>query len=142
MVVLKNKSGEWDTVEYVELNEDELKKEWICVRTQLNLKYSVECTSTYRDQLIQLLQSTRTKICETDKPILKVMGTDIVLKKDKGLIGIGKNAKISAAVQQTKTNSKCCDTTSNQFETLNIILTPGDEDASVEDLKFSSKSVL
>lgn len=139
----KNKSGEWDTVDYVELNEDELKKEWICVRTQFQLKYSVEDASKYREQLIQLLQTTRSKVCDTNKPILKVCGTEIILKKDKCLIGIGKNAKLSAAVQQTKTDKKsCCESNSNQFETLNILLAPGDEDTSIDDISraFSSKS--
>lgn len=141
-VVSKNKSGEWDTVEYVDFTDDELKKEWICVRTQFHLKYSVDDPSTYRDQLIQLLQLTRSKICETNKPILKISGTEIVLKKDKGLVGIGKNAKISAAVQQTKNDqTACCESNVNQFETLSIVLTPGDEDTSVDDISsvFSSK---
>lgn len=138
----KSKSGEWDAVEYVEFNEDELKKEWICVRTQFQLKYSVENSTAYREQLIQLLQSTRSKVCETNKPILKVSGTEIVLKKDKGLVGIGKNAKISAAVQQTKNDQKpCCESNPNEFETLNIVLTSGDEETSVDDISavFSSK---
>lgn len=142
MVQSKNKTGEWETVEYSELNEDELKKEWICVRTQFQLKYFVDDSSAYKEQLIQLLQSTRSKVCETNKPILKVTGTEIMLKKDKGLVGIGKNAKISAAVQQTKTDQKpCCESNPNQFETLNIVLTPGDEDTSVDDINavFSSK---
>lgn len=141
-VVSKNKSGEWETVEYVDFTDDELKKEWICVRTQFHLKYSVDDTSKYRDQLIQLLQSTRSKVCETNKPNLKIAGTEIVLKKDKGLVGIGKNAKISAAVQQTKTDQKaCCESNINQFETLNITVTTGDEDTSVDDISsvFSSK---
>lgn len=139
-VLSKSKSEGWDTVEFVELNDDELKKEWICVRTQFHLKYSVNESSAYREQLLQLLQNTRSKICETNKPILKVSDTEITLKKDKGLVGIGKNAKISAAIQQTKTNSK--NTNPNQFDTLNIELMSGEDDASTDDdisSLFSSK---
>lgn len=139
-VLSKSKSEGWDTVEFVELNDDELKKEWICVRTQFHLKYSVNESSAYREQLLQLLQNTRSKICETNKPILRVSDTEITLKKDKGLVGIGKNAKISAAIQQTKTNSK--NTNPNQFDTLNIELMSGEDDASTDDdisSLFSSK---
>lgn len=138
-VVWKNKAGEWETVSYVELSEDELKKEWVCLRTKFHLRYSVSDSSKYREQLIELLQSTRKKICETNKPVLKVANTEIVLKKDKGLVGIGKNAKISAAVQQTKTVQSA--SPSNQFEVLNISLNPGEEDASVDDISslFSSE---
>lgn len=138
-VLCKCKSGDWETVEYVEQNEDELKKEWICVRTQFHLKYCVNDSSAYREELLQLLQSTRSKICETNKPILKVCDTEIVLKKDKGLVGIGKNAKISAAVQQTKANAK--NTDPNQFDTLNIELSCGEDDAAIDDIGslFSSK---
>lgn len=139
-VLSKSKSEGWDTVEFVELNDDELKKEWICVRTQFHLKYSVNESSAYREQLLQLLQNTRSKICETNKPILKVSDTEITLKKDKGLVGIGKNAKISAAIQQTKTNSK--NTNPNQFDTLNLELMSGEDDASTDDdisSLFSSK---
>lgn len=137
--MFKNKSEEWETVEFVEFDEDELKKEWICVRTQFHLKYSVNDSSSYREQLLELLQTTRTKICETNKPVLKVSDTEIVLKKDKGLVGIGKNAKISAAIQQTKANSK--NANPNQFDSLNIELNCGDDDASIDDISalFSSK---
>lgn len=126
---------------YTELTEEELRKEWICIRTKFQLKFSVENTSTYREQLIELLQSTRTKICETNKPILKITGTEIILKKDKGLVGIGKNAKISAAVQQTKTDQNTSSSNANQFEILNIVLGPGENDASVDDINsiFSSE---
>lgn len=139
IVLCKSKSGDWDTVEFVELSDDELKKEWICVRTQFHLKYCVNDSSAYREQLLQLLQNTRLKICETNKPILKVCETEIVLKKDKGLVGIGKNAKLTAAVQQTKANSK--NTNPNQFDTLNIEIGSGDDDTSTDDIStlFSSK---
>lgn len=135
----KSKSGDWDTVEYVELNEDELKKEWICVRTQFHLKYCVDDSSAYREQLLQLLKSTKSKICETNKPILKVDGTEITLKKDKGLVGIGKNAKMTAAVQQTKTDPKK-NINAHQFETLNILISGGEEDASTDDISASFSS--
>lgn len=131
-MLCKSKTGDWETVEYAEQNDDELKKEWICVRTQFNLKYCVNDTSAYREQLLQLLQTTRSRICETNKPILKVRDTEIVLKKDKGLVGIGKNAKISAAIQQTKANAR--NTNPNQFDTLNIELCSGEEDASADDI--------
>lgn len=140
-VLSKNKAGEWETVAYVELTEEELKKEWICIRTKFQLNYSVGNVSSYREQLIELLQSTRKKICETNKPILKVTGTEIVLKKDKGLVGIGKNAKISAAVQQTKIDANTAVTNTNQFDVLNIVLGPDDTDATSDDISalFSSK---
>lgn len=139
IVLQKIKSNEWDTVQYIEFNENELKKEWICVRTQFHLKYSIKNVSAYREQLLEQLQCTRSKICENNKPILKIIGTEIVLKKDKGLIGIGKNAKISAAIQQTKTQSN--NSNENQFNVLNIELCAGDEEAAVADINslFSSK---
>lgn len=143
VVEWKNKSNEWETISYHEFSEDELKKEWVCLRTQFQLKYSIDNASNYREQLIELLKSTRTKICETNKPIFKVTGTEIILKKDKGLVGIGKNAKISAAVQQTKTNQNVSQSNPNQFETLTIEIGPGDGDdsAAVDDISsiFSSK---
>lgn len=126
---------------YAELTEEELRKEWICIRTKFELKFSVENTSTYREQLIELLQSTRKKICETNKPILKIAGTEISLKKDKGLVGIGKNAKISAALQQTKNDQNPPSSNTNRFEILNILLGPGEEDAAIDDINsiFSSE---
>lgn len=129
-------------MEHVELNEDELKKDWICVRTQFHLKYCVDGSSAYREQLLALLKSTRSKICESNKPILKVIGTEIVLKKDKELVGIGKNAKISAAVQQYKINSKCIN--SSQFDTLNISVSSEEDDAPTNDISslFSSKCAI
>lgn len=130
-VVWKNKTNEWETVSYVELTDDELKKECVCLRTQFQLKYSIKNASSYREQLIELLELTKMKICETNKPTLSISGTEIVLKKDKGLVGIGKNAKISAAVQQTK-NTSASDT--NQFRTLNIVIGPGDDDAAIDDI--------
>lgn len=138
-VASKNKSGEWETVEYAELTEDELRKEWICICTEFRLSYFVEDASKYRERLLQLLQSTREKTCETPKPILKVSGTEIILKKEKGLVGIGKNAKISAAVQQTKTDQNSSNP--NQFETLNIVLESGEEESIVDGISsvFSSK---
>lgn len=142
VIVWKNKSNEWENVSFVEFTDDELKKEWVCLRTQFKLKYSIENASNYRSQLLDLLKATRTKICETNKPILKISNTEIVLKKDKGLVGIGKNAKISAAVQQTKTDQS--QSNSNHFETLNIVVEAGEESPSVDDISaiFSSKSFL
>lgn len=139
-VVWKNKTNEWETVSYVELTDDELKKEWVCLRTQFQLKYSIENASNYRERLIELLELTRTKICETNKPTLSISGTEIVLKKDKGLVGIGKNAKINAAVQQTKNDQNTSASDTNQFETLNIVIGPGDDDAAIDDISsiFSS----
>lgn len=138
-VLCRSKSGDWDNVEYSELNDDELKKEWICVRTQFELKYCVDDSSAYQDQLLRLLRSTRQKICETNKPILKVCGTEIILKKDKALVGIGKNAKISAANQQTRIQSMTINP--NRFDTLNIALHSGEGDAFADDISssFSSK---
>lgn len=139
VVASKNKSGEWETVQYAELTEDELRKEWICIRTEFHLSYSVDDASKYRERLLQLLQSTREKTCETHKPILKVSGTEIVLKKEKVLVGIGKNAKISAAVQQTKGEQNSSNP--NQFETLNIVLESGEDESIVDGINsaFSSK---
>ncbi|XP_055311397.1 ufm1-specific protease 2 [Sitodiplosis mosellana] len=139
----KNKSNEWETVSYDELTEDELKREWVCLRTQFQLKYSIENTANYREQLIELLESTRKKICETNKPILCISGTEIILKKDKGLVGIGKNAKINAAIQQTKNDQNPSQSNPNQFETLNIVLAAGDDDAAMDDISsiFSNVSL-
>lgn len=139
-IVWKNKTNEWETVSYVELTDEELRKEWVCLRTQFQLRYSIENASNYRERLIELLEVTRTKICETNKPTLSISGTEIVLKKDKGLVGIGKNAKINAAVQQTKTDQNTSASDSNQFETLNIVIGPGDDDAAIDDISsiFSS----
>lgn len=125
------------------MTEDELKKEWVCFRTKFQLKYSIESSSNYQDRLIELLKSTRVKICETNKPILKISGTEIILKKDKGLVGIGKNAKLNAAVQQMKNDQNPSQSNPNHFETLNIVIGAGDEDSTVDDINsiFSSKPI-
>lgn len=83
------------------------------------------------------------KICETNKPILNISGTEIILKKDKGLVGIGKNAKINAAVQQTKNDQNPSQSNPEQFETLNIVIGVGDVDSTVDDINsiFSSKLI-
>lgn len=113
------------------------------MRTKFHLKYSVADNGDYREQFSKLLQTTRSKICETNKPTLKVIGTEIVLKKDKGLVGIGKNAKISAAVQQTKNerNAAAATQSNNKFEVLNIEVGAVEQDASVDDISllFSSE---
>lgn len=141
VAVWKNKSNEWETVAYAELTEHELKKEWVCLRTKFQLNFAVENISNYRNELLQLLQSTKSKICETNKPVLKVAGTEISLKKDKVLVSIGKNAKINAALQQTKTDQSAAQT--DQFETLNIVVGAGDDDTVIDDISslFSSKQI-
>lgn len=138
-VVFKNKTNEWEPTTYSELTEDELKKDWVCLRTKFQLNFAVENKSNYQMELIQLLRSTKTKICETNKPILKVTGTEIILKKDKGLVNIGKNAKISAAIQQVKNSQNIIQ--SNHLEILNIEIGVGDDDAAIDDISslFSSK---
>lgn len=125
------------------MTEDELKKEWVCLRTKFQLKYSVESSSNYQARLTELLKLTRVKICETNKPILNISGTEIILKKDKGLVGIGKNAKINAAVQQTKNDQNPSQSNPEQFETLNIVIGVGDVDSTVDDINsiFSSKLI-
>lgn len=140
-VVWKNKSNKWESISYVEFNVEELKKEWVCLRTKFQLRYSIENALNYREQLLELLELTRTKICNTKRPNFKIFGTEIILKENKGLVGIGKNAKISAALQQI-TNDQNSKSSSTQFETLNMVLAAGDEDATVNDLSaiFSSES--
>lgn len=138
----KNKCGEWESVSYVELSEDELKKEWVCLRTKFQLKFAAENS----EELLQQLQATKTKICEINKPILYITSTEIILKKEKGLVGIGKNAKISAAVQQAKTqqniSADATDGNANKLEILHIkVAGAGEDDAIIDDISalFSSE---
>lgn len=126
----RGKSKELEESSYELFEESELFREWICLRTKFTLKYTIE--SGYQEQLLSNLKATRTKLCETNKPIFKIDGTDIILKKDKGLVGIGKNAKVSAAILQAKKQQT--DAVPSKFDVLNIVLAPGDDDANVDDV--------
>lgn len=130
----KGKSKEFEATQQEVFQENELFREWICLRTKFTLKYSVDSTGDYEEQLLALLKSTRSKLCETNKPIFKIDGTDIILKKDKGLVGIGKNAKVSAAVLQTKKEQPPSIGEPTKFEVLNVTLTPGEDEANVDDV--------
>lgn len=128
---IKSKSNEWENVAYDSFKELELWKEWICLRTKFTLKYIVDSSESLREQLV----GTRKKLCETNKPVFKIDGTEIMLKKDKVMIGIGKNAKVNAALQQTKKDQTNSNAKSDptKFEVLNFILAPSEEE-SVDDI--------
>lgn len=135
---IKSKSNEWENVAYDSFKELELWKEWICLRTKFTLKYIVDSSKSLKEQLAE----TRKKLCETNKPVFKIDGTEIMLKKDKVMIGIGKNAKVNAALQQTKKDQSNSNAKSDptKFEVLNFILAPSEEE-SVDDISaiFASK---
>lgn len=140
VVLSKNKAKEWEAVKHEIFAVKELWKEWVCLRTKFSLKFSVENASSYHEEIKNLLNATKTRLLESKKPVLKIDKTEIVLKKDKGLIGIGKNGKVSAALQQTKQN-EVAKSELNAFQVMNIILAPGDEESSIEDISkvFSSE---
>lgn len=128
---MKNKANEWETCTNETVTEEELFKEWICLRTQFQLKFATKSQENYRNQLIATLNESKKKLLESGQAVLKVRGTEIVLKANKGISGIGKNAKVSAALQQTRqtdAGSKNQEKKElSQFECLNFELVAGDE---------------
>lgn len=133
-VFIRGKSKEFEESSFDVIQENELFGEWVYLLTKFSLRYSVSSGSDYRTQLLNELKATRTKLCETNKPIFKIAGTEIILKKDKGLVGIGKNAKVNAAVLQTKKDQPDKTIELNKYEVLDITLEPSEDNADVEDV--------
>lgn len=127
-VSIKNKSNEWEVILYDVITEEELWKEWACLRTRFTLKFSIETNASYQTELLKLLNESKVKLLETHKPTLAIQKTEIVLKKDKAMTGIGKNGKVSGAITQTKSNDS--EHKENQqlngFRCLNFDLLPSD----------------
>lgn len=91
----KTKTNEWDSATHEVINENDLWKEWVCLRTNFTLKFNVESVD-------KQLNETKLKLLNSEKPIFKIAGTEIVLKAGKVISGIGKNAKVSVALQQAQ----------------------------------------
>lgn len=120
-VLVKNKSNEWESVTHQVFAEKELWKEWVCIRSQFTLKFAIDPSiqkDAYRTQLIKQLTEEKAKMLETQKPTLKIVDSEIVLKAGKLISGIGKNSKVSAALLQTKKGE--ANEATNGFSTLNI----------------------
>lgn len=140
-VLAKNKANEWEVVQHETFSDSELWKEYVCLRTKFSLKFSVENASSYLEQMQLLLNNAKAKLLESNKPTLKIENTEILLKQNKGLAGIGKNGKVSAALLQTK-KGESPKTEESQLEVMNIILASGDNDSPIDDISsaFSSKT--
>lgn len=131
---VKNKSNEWVCVEHEVITEEELWKEWVCIRSQFTLKFAIDQSiqqEAYRTELINRLTEANTKLQETQKPTLKIADSEIVLKAGKVMTGIGKNGKVSAALLQTKKGD--ADEATNGFSVLNIHVS-SDETSTVDEL--------
>lgn len=140
-VFAKNKSNEWEKITHEVLAEEELWKEWICIRSQFTLKFAIDQSlqqEAYRTELANRLAEAKAKLLETQKPTLKIAGSEIVLKAGKVMTGIGKNGKVSAALLQTKKSD--ANEAVNGFNTLNIHVL-SDENSTVDELSsvFTSK---
>lgn len=104
-VSVKNKSNEWEEVAHEVINEEELWKEWVCIRSQFRLNFSIDQSiqhEAYCTELINRLAEAKVKLLETLKPTLKIVNSEILLKAGKVMSGIGKNGKVSAALLQAK----------------------------------------
>lgn len=142
LIQTKDKSGDWLDATHDELTEAEIWKEWVCLRTKFTLKYQIDGSALCKQQLQQLLDETKKKLCETDKPVIKVDGTEIVLKKDKVFVGIGKSTKLSAVVNQARKESVNADGSKpdpTQFEVVNFTISPSDEGVDDISAVFGSK---
>lgn len=130
----KDSSNVWSEASVEEVSDAEIWKEWICLRTNFTLKYNIDSSRSCKEQLHQFLEDTKTKLCETNKPVIKVNDTEIVLKKDKVFVGIAKSTKVSSVLKQTKKadNADGQKSDPSQFEVLNFSISPDDEN--VEDL--------
>lgn len=108
------------------------------MRTQFTLKFAVDASNVSESFLQQLSQS-KSKLLEAEKPTLKIPETEIVLKAGKSLSGIGKNAKVTVALQQVKSQGE---TQSGGLNCLNFTVHPDEATSSkVDDLsaRFTSK---
>lgn len=142
-VFIRGKSKEFQESSFDVIKDSELSGEWVYLLTKFSLMYSISSGSDYNNQLLNELKATRSKLCKTNKPIFKIAGTEIILKKDKGLVGIGKNAKVNAAVLQTKKDQREKAIELNKYEVLHISLEPCEDNATVDDISsiFASKSI-
>lgn len=103
-MLVKNQSNEWESVAHEVINEEELWKEWVCVRSQFRLNFSIDQSiqhEAYCTELVNRLAEAKVKLLETLKPTLKIDDSEIILKAGKVMSGIGKNGKVSAALLQT-----------------------------------------
>lgn len=120
-VTVKNKSNEWECVVPDLINEEELWKEWVCIRSPFRLSFPIDQSiqqETYRTELVNRLAEAKAKLLDTLKPTLKIDGSEILLKAGKVMSGIGKNGKVSAALSQKKQANE--NGTTSGFSTLNI----------------------
>lgn len=142
-VFIRGKSKEFEESSFDVIQDKELFGEWAYLLTQFSLRYSVSSGSDYKNQLLNELKATRTKLLETNKPIFKIAGAEIILKKDKGLVGIGKNAKVNAAILQTKKDQQEKSIELSKYDVLNITLEPSEDITNIDDVSslFASKSV-
>lgn len=142
-VFIRGKSKEFEQSSFDVIKDNQLFGEWVYLLTKFSLRYSVSNGSDYANQLLNELKATRTKLCETNKPTFKIVGTEIILKKDKGLVGIGKNAKVNAAVLQTKKDQQEKDIDLKKYEVLNVTLESNEDNCDVDDVSslFGSKSI-
>lgn len=132
-VFAKNKSKEWENVAHEVITEEEVWKDWVCIRSQFTLKFAIDQSikqEAYHSELIKRLTEAKVKLLETQKPTLKISDTDIVLKAGKVMTGIGKNGKVSAALLQTKKGDAI--DAANGFSTLNIVVLSDDNSTVVE----------
>lgn len=141
VIQTKDKSGEWEVASHEEITEADMWKEWVCLRTKFTLKYQIDSSKSCREQLQRLLDESKRKLCETDKPVIRADGTDIVLKKDKVYVGIGKSTKVSAVVREARKEASGDGSRPDptQFETIDFTISASDE--SVDDISavFGSK---
>lgn len=78
------------------------------------------------------------KLCDSNKPVIKVNDTGIVLKKNKAFAGIAKSTKVSSVLKQTK-NAEAQKADPSQFEVLNFTISPDDENIEDFSSMFGSK---
>lgn len=125
----KDKAGTWNDASHEEITETDMWKEWICLRTKFTLKYHIDSSKSCKQQLLQSLEATKSKLCASDKPIVTVDGTEIVLKKDNVFVGIGKNTKVSAVLNQSRNgeNSDGPKSDLTQFKVINFTISSNDE---------------
>lgn len=137
----KDSANVWSESSFEEVSDADIWKEWVCLRTKFTLKYNIDSSRSSKEQLQQFLEDTKTKLCDTNKPVIGVNDTEIVLKKNKNFVGIGKNTKVNGVLKQAKTDGQADGQKSDpsQFEVLHFTISPDDDN--VEDISsmFGSK---
>lgn len=137
----KDNSNVWSETSFKEVTDTEIWKEWICLRTKFTLKYNIDSSGSCKEQLQQFLDDTKRKLYETNKPVIKVNGTEIVLKKDAVYVGIAKSTKVSSVLKQSKNaeNADGQNPEPSQFHVLNFTISPDNENAEDLSSMFGSK---